>query len=363
LARVKTLLESTESELWSNGTLSISKWIMKQYWRVGTIRALSALAMGMLVIGRWYYGSIPILKDWGIIGALILGAILFCGFLAVGWVYDIKAKMWSQKTQVSVERNPYYYVPNFKNAAFEYPIFYSLLKTLKKIMVKMDIDTSSVDDLALFLESYFSFLPKKTDIQQANLDGDIFLETHPLNPAEQNELGKVPFSSKVKLGWEVNILRINWIQALTGLFQDVLIFGVLYVLVIFPYITPDQTLTYAVLGISLPMLFFLIIGGWVYDKKLRIWSVDTAVKVDRNPYSYVLEPRLFAFTLPFIMNLMNTLVALLDNHNIERGEIERVLNYLEQYMKFSASRNQDLVAATDLRKNLGTLFTSSKTED
>ena len=96
---------------------------MKQYWRVGEIRALSALAMGMLVIGRWYYGYIPILQDWGILGALILGAFLFSGFLAIGWAYDIKARMWSQSNQVSVEKNPYSYVPNFKNAAFEYPIF------------------------------------------------------------------------------------------------------------------------------------------------------------------------------------------------------------------------------------------------
>ena len=48
--------------------MSLSKWIMKQYWRVGTIRTLLSLALGTLVLGKLYYEYIPVLADLGFLG-------------------------------------------------------------------------------------------------------------------------------------------------------------------------------------------------------------------------------------------------------------------------------------------------------
>ena len=73
--------------------MSKAKWIMKQYWRVGTIRALLSLALGMLVLGKYYYIYIPVLSDLDLAGALILGTVLMILFMVVGWIYDDKAKL------------------------------------------------------------------------------------------------------------------------------------------------------------------------------------------------------------------------------------------------------------------------------
>ena len=68
--------------------MSLSKWIMKQYWRVGTVRTLLSLALGTLVLGKLYYGYIPVLADLGFLGAVTFGAFLFLIFLGVSYGGD-----------------------------------------------------------------------------------------------------------------------------------------------------------------------------------------------------------------------------------------------------------------------------------
>jgi hypothetical protein len=95
---------------------------MKQYWRIGTIRATLALAMGMFSLGKVYYKDIPFLFEMGVVGALIMGTILVLAFLGVGWLYDEKAKLWNEQIQVQTERSVYQYIPNYKNYGFDYPV-------------------------------------------------------------------------------------------------------------------------------------------------------------------------------------------------------------------------------------------------
>ena len=99
--------------------MSKSKWIMKQYWRIGTIRSLSSLALSMLVLGRLYYIYIPGLSDLGLLGALILGTFLILLFIGIGTLYDIKGKMWCPKNQALVDRSVYEYVPNIRDLTFD----------------------------------------------------------------------------------------------------------------------------------------------------------------------------------------------------------------------------------------------------
>ncbi len=116
---------------------------------------------------------------------------------------------------------------------------------------------------------------------------------------------------------------MNWIQSLTVLFQDVLVFCALYVTLLFPDQVVDGLvpLNYLMLGIlflSLPLYLFLIAAGWYYDKKLRVWSADivkeTGVKfcVDighaiysanhyqENALDYILK---FIYLGPFMFHL------------------------------------------------------------
>lgn len=342
--------------------MSAKKWIMKQYWRIGQIRVLTALATGMLVLGRWYYGYVPIIQDWGIFGALILGAFLFSIFLGVGWIYDIKLRQWSQSNQVLIEKNPYSYVPNFKNAAFDYPIFYAITSSYRKIMTKLNLDTKHFDDLAIFMSDFFSYRAEKKDIDHSEKEADSFLQSHEFDPSGTYEMKKKPLSARIKLNWELNALRLNWIQALTGLIQDTLVFGILYVFVVFPFVSQQDALWYAIMGISLPMFIILIIAGWFYDKKFRVWSADTAVKVDRNPYSYVMEPKLYALTLPFINAMIDTLRSVMVKLDLDPKEASSLIEYLDEYAKLSASRNKDLKYALDLRASLGALFQEHQKE-
>ena len=64
--------------------MSKTKWIMKQYWRISTIRTLAGLVLGMLVIGQLYYEYIPPFAELGIVGALILSFILILFFMGLG---------------------------------------------------------------------------------------------------------------------------------------------------------------------------------------------------------------------------------------------------------------------------------------
>ena len=137
---------------------------MKQYWRVSQIRILTSLGLSMLVIGKLYLEFVPILRDMGLLGALTLGLILFSAFLGLGWVYDTRMKMWSQKLQANYERHAYYHVPMIKNAAFEYPVLYTLIHTIKNLSDKSEIDGYSVSQLSAYLHEYFSLQPKRKDI-------------------------------------------------------------------------------------------------------------------------------------------------------------------------------------------------------
>lgn len=334
----------------------VKKWIMKQYWRVSQIRILASLGLGMLVIGKLYLEFVPVLRDMGLLGALTLGVLLFSVFMGLGWVYDTRMKMWSQKVQVIYERHAYYHVPMIKTAIFEYPVLYTLIHTMKGLSDKSEIDGFSVSQLAVYLQEYFSLRPTRKDIDRTIKMEREFLENHPFSTTGDKTDQGTPISTRLKLGWETQILRLTWIQSLTGLVQDVLVFGVLYVFVLFPSAASENVLFLAVFGISLPLLFVLVLIGWVYDRKLKIWSVDLTVKVERNPYSYVLEPGLLAFTIPFFYTLLSVFYDTLVKLELDTSEVEKVIRYLDEYSKLRSSRSQDLDGAVKMRASMGMLF-------
>jgi len=329
---------------------------MKQYWRVGTIRALLSLVLGMFVLGRAYYKYIPQLEPLGLGGALILGSALVLLFLGLGWAYDEKGKFWSQKTQAIAERNPFMFVSNYHTAAFDFPALYATVASLRKTFEKAGLKTAALDEMSLYLDNWFHRSVNRADIFGAepyseNMAKYSFSEQH-----GRTKKG-IPIRARLKLGFETEILRLNWIQALTGLVQDVLVFGALYVTILFPDVTSDGLvpLSYLIVGIlflSLPLYLVLTAAGWYYDKKLRIWSVDFAVKIERNPYSYVPNPRDGIIEIPFFLALFKPLNIIFQKMNLDNSELEKIIEYLETYREFSAAEDQDMADARALRKNL-----------
>ena len=332
---------------------------MKQYWRVGAIRALTSLGLGMLVIGRMYVAYVPILQDMGFFGAILFGTVLFFIFLGIGWLYDIKARMWTQKLQASRERNVYQYVPNFKDRAIDFPLIYALIHTIRNVFRKTNQSTENIDDLIIYMEGFFSGKPVKRDIDNAKMKAKEYWRAYQFQKLEEEDSKKSPWNSRIKLAFETQMLRLNWIQSLTGILQDVIIFGALYVLILYPGVPFEFELFFAIVGISLPLLFVLLVAGWYYDKKLQLWSPDMTVKVERNPYSYVAEPYLFSMVLPFFYTYLLTLRSVLAKKGSNTTDIDEFLKYLSEYCNLRVSKDEDFKGAYEIRKSLGTLFKAS----
>lgn len=336
--------------------MPVKKWIMKQYWRVGTIRSLASLGLGVLVLGKAYYVYIPALKEQGLLGALVLGSILFVIFLFIGYLYDKKARMWSQKTQVSIERNPYYYIANHHTRAMEYPIFYSLLWFLKHMEQKLQIESSTIDELVEYLNTYFGRDLTKRDLDETREAADEAQDQHYFEDEDATGEEDVPLTSRAKIEFETTILRLNWIQGLTGLVQDTLVFGAFYVTVFFPWSSGMIRLLLSIFGIAMPLLIVLIIAGWYYDRKLRIWSADKAVIVERNPYSYVAEPKIYAFFFPFFIAIFRILKQIATVRGVDTPKLDSIAKYMHEYSSLVVSEDKNLVKARELRKSIGSIF-------
>lgn len=341
--------------------MSIAKWIMKQYWRLGATRAWMSLGMGMLSIAKLYYLNIPILADLGFWGAVILGGILVIIFMGIGWLYDEKAKMWRAKITVSIDRNPYRSVPDFAAFATNYPVLYAMISTVHKFVKRVGIDTSEIEDLEKMLTIHYSLRPEKDEIEQAKDIGNEYMECHPFVPGRESTPGENDLTTKAMLGFETQNLRLTWIQELSGMLQDGLVITGVYIVFLFPGVVVDGAvpLVYLLIGIvviALPIMFLITAVGWLYDRQLKVWSVDSAVKVERNPYSYLAEPRIHASFRPFYYAFFNTMENLLEKEGIEATEVSKMKDFLKDYFALRVDRDEDLIAARELRRSFGESF-------
>jgi hypothetical protein len=347
--------------------MSLSKWIMKQYWRVGTVRALLSLALSMLVLGKYYYGYIPIISDLDLWGAILLGVFLTLLFMGFGWFYDVKAKLWNESVVVGIERYPYSFVPEFRNIASDYPTMYTLIGTLRRVFIRLKMDTTQLDRIAQYLDDYFRRQPSnRRDLLRSEEEADAFLTENPLMDSS-DRIGhqKYRFGTRVKRAFQAWVLRLNYIQSFTGLGQDVLVFGAIYVAFIFPDVAenglvPIEYLFQGILLLSLPAFIIMVFAGWFYDKKLKLWSPDLTVQIERNPYSYVPDPRTYSLTFPMFYTLMKLLNDVLKHIQIEDTEIEKIAVYVDKFLQLNVSRQQDMDVAIRTRAELGKIFEMRK---
>jgi hypothetical protein len=321
----------------------------------------------MFVLGRLYYEFVPVLQDMGLIGALILSSALVLLFMGLGWIYDVKGRMWSPQAQAGVERSPFSYVADYRSYAVDYAVFYSVFRTLRKIQSGLGLETESIDESLRYLGSFFDRGINRKDIFSAFGDARDFMKDHPFglqSAATEKSLG---LGGKAKLGFQVQMLRLTWIQSLTGLFQDVLVFGTFMITLIYfegsdvvGGIVPADILIFGIFVISLPLFLILTTLGWFYDRKLQIWSPDLVVKVERNPFTYVAEPRLHIMILPVFIVVLETMREVLLSVNADASDIDRILSYIEEYRKLDVTRDEDMARARKLRKSYGTLFKSKE---
>jgi hypothetical protein len=334
---------------------------------MGTIRAWMGLALGMLSLGRLYYEDLPIISDWGFFGAVFLGGILILVFMGVGWAYDEKAKMWRAKLQVNIERNPYRCVPNYKAFALEYPILFAALTSFYRIFDKLNLPTKMLDDISEYLKKNYSFRPEKEDIEAAQDLGEEFMKNHPFRRDGDPGPRPVGLRARAMLGFETQNRRLIWIQELTGMAQDAFVITGVYIIWIFPDVVTDGAVPFAylLLGlfiIALPIMFMITAVGWLYDRKLRVWSVDTAVKIERNPYSYLAEPSLYTLFMPYYYTFFKILREIHLKEGMDTQHIDKVMEFLDEYFTYDVSEVGDMQRARQLRRDFGRVFPQEQNE-
>lgn len=342
-----------------------AKWFLKQYWRAGAIRSIFGVLLGMFILGRYYYPLIPILNelDPSILGAILLAGFLLLLFLGIGFLYDAKLQLWNENLQVSVDRDPFTYVPYIRYRMMEYPFFLSLMAGLRLIAKKTGASTQDLDDLVEYLEFYYRLSPQiKDHLFGTPPVAQEYMSNHPFTHRDEVAIVKRGIGSRIKYKFQLVVWRLNWVQSFTGLGQDVLVFVALYIGILFPgAITPTGGVAFDVLGlgilfISLPLFLGLVALGWAYDKKLRLWSPDFAVKAERDPYSYVPDFRLIAFAYPFYYSLYSFLHEAQSFLGIQHQEMEDTIEFLHEYWMLSSSRDTDMVRARELRAELGSVW-------
>ena len=164
---------------------------MKQYWRVGTIRAIVGVILGMLVLGRYYYKFIPYFNSLSpsILGAILLAGVFLIVFLIAGYIYDVKAALWNEQTQITTEKNPWQYVPQPRLFQIEYPIFYVMFDTLRQLFTKKGISTQKIDETVMYLDEYFNRLPdRRSDLLNAEAIAADFMRDHPFIESSSTQL-------------------------------------------------------------------------------------------------------------------------------------------------------------------------------
>jgi len=144
----------------------IKYFTMKWRFRLDQSRAIFGLATFALILAQSYAKYLPWVSDpnnvefWVVI---VFGLILFLVFLIGGYIYDRAFQLWTETSKVSLERNPYTYVPSPKEEWHSVIIWGYVFQALNQIASKLDIELENQDEVRLFFEHYFSMNPSTPD--------------------------------------------------------------------------------------------------------------------------------------------------------------------------------------------------------
>ena len=139
---------------------------MKQYWRTVQVRGIWNLIYSILLLAIAYYIYIPYFADMGVLGPFTFAAVLFTIFLFIGYLYDRVFVMWGPQQEVTMERNPYQYVPHPRDTIYWFPLYSVLLQSSKELAEKLEFDTDVIEST----QKYFSELAKLRPERKGDLD-------------------------------------------------------------------------------------------------------------------------------------------------------------------------------------------------
>ncbi|MFW9793959.1 MAG: hypothetical protein ACFFEE_06650 [Candidatus Thorarchaeota archaeon] len=162
--------------------MGVKKWLMKQQWRVVQIRGIWGLFYGILLLAVAYYEYIPFFVEMGSIGPFVFAGIILFVFLILGYIYDRVLVMWAPSQEVTIERNPYQYIPSPKDHIFWFPIYSAILDVSEKLADEYSVDKTAIQET----REYFSKLERLRPERRDNIDEGIklrkeFIEKHPFD--------------------------------------------------------------------------------------------------------------------------------------------------------------------------------------
>lgn len=141
---------------------------MKQQWRIVQIRGIWGLFYGILLLAIAYFEYIPYFAGMGPFGPFVFAIAILFVFLILGYVYDRVLVMWAPSQEVTMERNPYQYVPSPKDHIFWFPLYSAMLDSIEKVAQKFDVDTSNIHDVKEYYFHLQSLRPeRKEDLDKA----------------------------------------------------------------------------------------------------------------------------------------------------------------------------------------------------
>lgn len=143
------------------------------------IRGIWGLFYGILLLAISYYGYIPFFADMGSLGPFVFSGMLLFAFLILGYLYDRVFIMWAPSQEVSMERNPYQYVPSPKDHIFWLPIYSVLMNATEELAKQFDVDTQEIEDAKAYFSSWQKLRPEiKKDIETGAEMRDQFVAGH-----------------------------------------------------------------------------------------------------------------------------------------------------------------------------------------
>jgi hypothetical protein len=159
--------------------MGVKKWLMKQQWRIVQIRGIWGLFYGILLLAVAYYEYIPFFVAMGTNGPFVFAGVILFIFLILGYIYDRVLVMWAPSQEVTIERNPYQYVPSPKDHIFWFPLYSALLDVTEVLAKEFDVDTSVIEETREYYAKLQQLRPEIRD----NIDKGIelreeFVRTH-----------------------------------------------------------------------------------------------------------------------------------------------------------------------------------------
>lgn len=164
---------------------------MKQQWRVLQIRGIWGLFYGVLVLAGLYVEYVPYFNTLGALGPLAFAGLILLIFLILGYIYDRVLVMWAASQEVTMERNPFMYVPSPKDHIFWFPIYSAMLDALDELAAKYGLDASEIKDTKEYYSVLQKYRPERNqDIDDAIELRDAYLKKHPFikDPTKEFEV-------------------------------------------------------------------------------------------------------------------------------------------------------------------------------